>query len=103
MEEERREEERREEETTEFYMPYEKIPGAPPRRSDQDIKRDIETALFYDEAVRSYRVKIDVADGLVTLSGQVDSDAEKRKAEEDAHVIPGVKTVRNNLTVQSAT
>lgn len=64
---------------------------------------DIESALFYDEAVRSYRVKIDVAEGLVTLSGQVDSDAEKRKAEEDAHVIPGVKTVCNNLTVQPAT
>ena len=96
------EEERREEETTEFYMPFEKVPGAPPRRSDQDIRRDIESALFYDEIVRSYRVKIDVQDGLVTLSGQVDGEAEKLKAEEDARVIPGVREVRNNLVVQPA-
>ena len=97
------EEERREEEKTEFYMPYEKVPGEPRPRSDQDITRDIASALFYDEAVRSYRVRIDVANGLVTLSGSVDSDAEKRKAEEDATVVPGVRGVSNNLTVQPAT
>lgn len=92
-----------EEEGTEAYIPFETVPGAPSWRSDQDIRRDIETSLFYDRAIRSYQVKVDVQGGLVTLSGTVDSDAEKLKAEEDTRVIPGVTAVCNNLAVHPAT
>lgn len=77
------------------------LPGKVAKREDQTIRRDIESALFYDNMVNSYQVTVDVVDGVVTLSGAVDSEDERRMAEEDARVIPGVRQIVNNLTVRS--
>lgn len=41
-------------------------------------------------------------DGVVTLSGQVDTDAAKAKAEQTARDVKGVKKVVNSLTVKPA-
>ncbi|MBA2350799.1 MAG: BON domain-containing protein [Burkholderiales bacterium] len=43
-----------------------------------------------------------VKDGVVTLSGQVDSDNAKTQAERTARDVKGVKNVVNNLKVKSA-
>ena len=73
--------------------------GRLPARPDEEIKRDVETALFYDTWVNSYQVKVDVKDGVVTLTGTVDSAFEKRAAGDDAWDVPGVRDVRNELQV----
>lgn len=77
------------------------LPGHAAKRDDAAIKHDVESALFYDNLVNSYQVTVDVKDGVVTLSGTVDSDEEKRAAEEDAQAVPGVSQVINNLVVKA--
>lgn len=69
------------------------------QRADEEIARDLESALFYDTWVNSYQVNIDVKDGVVTLTGTVDNAFEKRAAGDDAWSIPGVKDVCNNLKI----
>ncbi|MGH8719607.1 MAG: BON domain-containing protein [Burkholderiales bacterium] len=44
-----------------------------------------------------------VKDGVVTLSGQVDSEAVKAQVAQTVQGIQGVKSVVNNLTVKPAT
>lgn len=80
-----------------YPMDFGNIPGQVPQRGDQDIKRDIESILFYDDLVRSYEIKIDVNQGVVTLSGTVSNDLERRRAEEDALKAFGVKQVINDI------
>lgn len=76
------------------------FPGQGPSRSDVDIKRDVDTALFYDTAVRSLDVDVKVEQGVVTMSGCVGSDLAKRMADEDAWKVAGVRQVQNNLQVK---
>ena len=45
-------------------------------------------------------VTVSAKDGVVTLTGAVDSDAIKSKVEQDAKSVEGVKSVVNNLTVK---
>lgn len=78
------------------------LPGHAARRDDAAIKRDVESALFYDNLVNSYQVNVDVRDGVVTLSGTVDSAEEKRAAEEDARAVPGVRDVVSNLIIKGS-
>lgn len=83
-----------------YYMgDHDKIPGEVPSRQDEEIKRDVDTALFYDEAVSSLGINVSVQNGMVTLDGSVNSDLAKRLAGEDAWGVGGVKDVKNNLQV----
>src|ERR1051325_3830191 len=45
-------------------------------------------------------INVDTKEGVVTLSGMVNSDADKAKAEQLAKSVEGVKSVTNNLTVK---
>ena len=84
-----------------FYMgPWGPFPGKV-KISDSTIKRDVETALFYDSWVNSSRIRVDVKDGVVTLTGTVSSPYEKRAAGDDAWAIPGVRDVQNRLQIRA--
>ncbi len=83
-----------------FYMgDHGPFPGQVTPRSDQDIKRDVETALFYDDAVSSIGIQVSVQDGMVTLDGTVSSTLAKDLAAQDAWTVSGVRGVQNNLVV----
>ena len=83
-----------------YYMgDHGRFPGKAPTRPDEDIKRDVETALFYDDAVSSLGIDVSVHDGVVTLNGTVSSELNKRLAEEDAWKVGGVRGVQNSLVV----
>ena len=56
--------------------------------------------LVSDPIVKKRNLDVDVTDGVVTLSGIVESEAEKKRAEELAGAIDGVVRVENELTVQ---
>jgi hypothetical protein len=73
--------------------------GEAPRRNDQDICHDVETALFYDDAVSSLTIKVGVRSGIVTLDGTVESDLAKRLASQDAWQVAGVRGVEDHLQV----
>lgn len=75
-----------------------------PTRSvtDQMIAEDIVSALRRDLLVDADEVEVNVENGVVTLSGQVMSQAERKAAEDDASVTTGVLAVRNRLVVGRA-
>jgi BON domain len=71
-------------------------------RNDAQIASDVQNKVFSDSNVQSRQISVQSANGVVTLAGNVNSDAERTAAANDAAQIEGVKTVVNNLQVQSA-
>lgn len=70
---------------------------------DDQLKKRIEEALLFDPATESYEVATTVNDGLVKLTGAVDSWQEKKMAEFVAMNINGVKEIQNDITVNYKT
>ena len=67
---------------------------------DLTIHTLIKTRLLRDDDVRGLRINVDVNKGVVTLSGRVRSEAERKRAVEVATAIPSVVRVVDNLVVQ---
>lgn len=67
--------------------------------SDMTIKDRIADALVWDPYIDRTDVTIEVDDGVVTLTGVVDSNYEKGHAEEIAAGVEGVIDIENQLTV----
>jgi osmotically-inducible protein OsmY len=72
-------------------------------RSDAAIQNDVQAALLMDRATESYEVDVEVEDGVVTLTGAVDSWQEKQLSEKVAKGIRGVVGVENNIAVNYKT
>ena len=69
-------------------------------RTDEEIQRDILEELKWDTRVRPNEIGVAVKDGIVTLTGWVDSYLKKMAAEEAAHRVRGVKAVVNDIEVR---
>jgi hypothetical protein len=69
-------------------------------RSDDRIREDVSDALTRDRAVDASEIEISVMSGIVTLRGSVSDKWMKRRAEDCAEEITGVKEVRNDLEVR---
>jgi len=72
-------------------------------RSDDEIRSDVRNRLTWDSWVNADQIHIEVKDGVVTLTGDVDSIVEKRAAGDDAWDTPGVVDVVNNLKIRRPT
>lgn len=70
------------------------------RRSDERIREDINDRLTDDEWLDATHIEVAVADGEVTLTGQVESRRDKRRAEDIAEAVSGVGDVQNLLRIQ---
>ncbi len=70
----------------------------PAERSDAWLKTKVKTTLFFHRSV-SASTEVDVKDGVVTLRGEADSQAEKDLTAEYAKDVEGVKSVKNEMTV----
>ncbi len=68
-------------------------------RSNKELKQAVKDALMNDPATESYEIDVSVDDGTVTLTGSVDSYAERELAATVAKGIRGVKAVKNDLIV----
>ena len=71
-------------------------------RTDAQVASEVQNKIYSDAAVQSRGISVQAANGVVTLTGSVNSDAERNAAGNDAGAIDGVKTVVNNLQVQQA-
>lgn len=71
-------------------------------RTDADILADVENALKFDPRVSLPDIVVQVADGVVTLSGVVGSATERNAAGEDAWYTPGVVAVVDQLDVSES-
>lgn len=70
---------------------------------DSTISSKVKMNLINASDVKARRIDVDVLNGVVTLTGLVESAAEIKKAEEIAFAVSGVKGVTNYLTVGSRT
>ncbi|MGE5333843.1 MAG: BON domain-containing protein [Nitrososphaerota archaeon] len=68
-------------------------------RSDMQIQQDVLDELDWDTHIRPNEIGVSVKDGIVTLTGQVDSYAKRWAAQEAALRVLGVKAVANDLEV----
>ena len=67
------------------------------RISDETIKQKVQSELRWDTHVRESEIGVIVKDGVVTLTGWVDSYAKKLAAQRAAHRVHGVFDVANDL------
>jgi osmotically-inducible protein OsmY len=72
-------------------------------RTDEAIQADVLDELKWDSRVRPNEIGVAVKDGIVTLTGWVDSYLKRMAAEEAAHRVPGVKAVANDIEVRLPT
>lgn len=64
------------------------------------ITAKVKAAFASDELVRARDVSVESFRGTVQLSGFVDTDEQKQRAESIARTIQGVKDVKNNIIVK---
>mgnify|MGYP000857525957 FL=1 len=64
---------------------------------DTATTSEIKAKLLADDIVPSRKVKVETTDGVVQLSGTVDSQAQVDRAESIAKAVDGVKSVKNDL------
>jgi osmotically-inducible protein OsmY len=68
-------------------------------KSDAQLQRDVIDELRWDPAVGRAEIGVAAKDGVVTLTGQIDSLAKKYAAERAAERVAGVRAVAEELAV----
>lgn len=69
-------------------------------RADEDIQRDVMAELAWEPRVVPNEIGVAVKEGVVTLTGWVDTYQKKWAAEEAAHRVRGVRAVANDIEVR---
>jgi osmotically-inducible protein OsmY len=68
--------------------------------TDLELKKAIESELSWEPSINAAEIGVAVKDGIVTLSGRVESYWQKVAAEHAAERVAGVKAVANDLEVR---
>lgn len=68
-------------------------------KSDTWIKMKIQTALLFHSNVKASKTEVTVKNGVVTLKGKANSQAQKELTTEYAKDVEGVKEVKNEMTM----
>jgi osmotically-inducible protein OsmY len=69
-------------------------------RTDEEIQQDVLRELKYEASLQPNEIGVSAKDGVVTLTGWVDSYLKRWAAEEAAHRVHGVKAVANDIEVR---
>jgi osmotically-inducible protein OsmY len=69
-------------------------------RTDAQIQTDVLAELKWEPRIQPNEIGVAVKNGVVTLTGTVDSYTKKYAAEEAAHRVRGVKAVANDIEVR---
>jgi osmotically-inducible protein OsmY len=67
---------------------------------DLELKYDVEAELEWDPSVDARKIGVSVTDGVVTLTGEVSSYAERWNAERAVERIAGVRGIANEIEVK---
>ena len=68
--------------------------------SDSALTASVKTKFAADPLVSALRIDVDTMDQVVTLSGEVKTEAEREQAVKVAREVEGVKSVNDRLTVK---
>ena len=71
----------------------------PRKRTDEQIHSEVEEALTEDTWLDASEIQVRAEDGVVTLTGMVEDRQAKRRAEDMADKVAGVRDVRNELQI----
>ena len=71
-------------------------------RTDSEIQSDVIAELKWEPRIQANEIGVAVKDGIVTLTGTVESYTKRWAAEEAAHRVRGVKAVANDIDVKLA-
>lgn len=71
-------------------------------KSDRTIQDNVRAELVWRPEVRDAEVGVSVLDGVVTLSGEVDTYTQRIAAKKAALAVLGVSVVANDLTIRNA-
>lgn len=69
-------------------------------KTNEELQKDVQNAIKWEPLLHAAEIGVSVKDGVVTLSGQVDSYAKKSEAEYAAKNIIGVKVVVEKIEVK---
>lgn len=69
-------------------------------RTDDQIEEDVCNVLLHDQNLDARNIEVHVRDGIVTLSGTVESRMEKIEAEMAIEAITGVEDILNQLQLK---
>ena len=68
-------------------------------KTNEDLQRDVQNAIKWEPLLTAAQIGVTAKDGIVTLSGVVDTYAKKTQAETAAKNVSGVKVVAENIEV----
>lgn len=68
-------------------------------KSDNQIQKDVMDQLKWEPFLKASEIGVAVRNGIVTLSGQVDSYYKKRSAEEAAKKVAGVRAIAEDIQI----
>jgi len=75
------------------------VKGGPPVQSDAYLKMKVKTALLFHRNVNAHKTEVAVTNGVVRLTGEATSPAERDLTTELVKDIAGVKSVQNEMQV----
>lgn len=75
--------------------------GCSRKPNDAKISTDVQSKFSQDSGLSSKQLTVQSSNGVVTLSGSVDNDAQRDAAARQAASVAGVKEIVNNLQVAS--
>jgi len=70
-----------------------------PKKTDAQIQADVQNTMRWDTRVNITDIGVSVKEGVVTLTGNVDSWARRYAAQQAAHRVSGVQDVANDIKV----
>ena len=71
------------------------------QRTDSAIEGDVSAAFQQDSALQGQRILPTAANGVVTLTGSVQTEAQSQQAETDAANVAGVSGILNHLKIEN--
>jgi hyperosmotically inducible periplasmic protein len=72
------------------------------RLGDAELTKRVKAALIDDETTKARQINVETRNGVVQLSGFVDSEEMKEAALTRAKSVPGIAEVRNDLVVRES-
>lgn len=69
-------------------------------KNNEDLQRDVQNAIEWEPVLTAAEIGVTAKDGVITLTGTVDSFSKKMEAEEAARNVGGVKAVVEKIEVK---
>ena len=72
-------------------------------KSNEDLQREVQDAIKWEPLLSAAQIGVIAKDGIITLTGSVDSYSKKSEAEDAAKNVAGVKAIIEKIEVQFGT